>query len=112
MKRKLKVLGLAAFAVFALSAGIAGAAQAATFTTTDSNYPVALSGTQISGTVTGSTFTNHKFAVDGGTTTCTGATFSGNSGTAAPPTQRLSASYSGCKLFGLFNATVNMHGCG
>ncbi|HEX3359953.1 MAG TPA: hypothetical protein VHS74_03075 [Solirubrobacterales bacterium] len=112
MKRKLKVLGLAALAVFALSAVIAGAAQAATFTTTDANYPVALSGTQISGTVTLVTFTHNEFSVDGGTTNCTAATFFGTSGGAASSTQRLAASYGGCKLFGLFNATVNMHGCG
>ncbi|HEX3359952.1 MAG TPA: hypothetical protein VHS74_03070 [Solirubrobacterales bacterium] len=112
MKRKLKVLGLAAFAVFALSAVIASAAQAATFTTTDGNYPVTLSGNQITGEVTTKTLTKHEFTVDGGTTTCTTASFAGTSGGAASSTQRLVPTYSGCKLFGLFNATVNMHKCG
>jgi len=98
--RKFRAFGIAAIAALAMTAVAANAAQGAVFH--GESAPVEFSGSQV---------TKHKFTVDGGSTTCSTATFSGSNASATSQTAVLAASYSGCKLFGLFNASVAMNGC-
>jgi hypothetical protein len=99
MIRKLKTLGVAAFAVLALSAVGASAAHATNFTA--SAYPTSFTGVSEKG--------NDTFATEAGNVECK-SHFSGTE-TAASETVTVTPVYSECRAFGFLSATVNMNGC-
>ncbi|HWM63045.1 MAG TPA: hypothetical protein VNP96_03550 [Solirubrobacterales bacterium] len=102
MIRNLKILGLSVVAVLAMSAVAASAASAQTpGTFTAHEYPATITGEQIGTDV---------FTTVAGTVSCTHATYHGSA--AGPQTSlTIAPSYTGCKAFGLFNATIDMNGC-
>jgi len=100
MIRKLKTLGVAAFAVLALSAIGASAAQAANYTA--SAYPTSFTAETAKG--------NDTFTTEAGTVECK-SHYSGSLSKASESIT-VNASYSNCEAFsGFASATVNMNGC-
>jgi len=101
MIRNLKILGMAVVAVLAMSAVVASAASAQLGTFTAHEYPATITGEQTGTDV---------FTTVAGTVSCTHATYHGEA--AGPQTSlTITPTYSGCKAFGLFTATIDMNGC-
>jgi hypothetical protein len=97
-----KMLALAVCAMLALTA-FAGASSASAAKFKSSVASVALTGTQVG---------SHVFTVTGSEVTCTTANFTGTGpASKESETQKMHPEYSGCKAFGIINATINTAGC-
>ena len=96
-----KALGLSLVLACTMSAAVASPAHAQFADFEASGYPATITGEQIG---------LDEFSTKAGTTSCTHATYHGEIG---GPTSSLTLSptYSGCKAFGFFNATIDMNGC-
>ena len=99
MIRKIKVLGLAAFAVLAVSAIGASAAHATKFTA--SGYPTTATGESAKG--------NDVFTTEAGNVEC--HSHFETTLTAASETATVKAKYTECRAFGFLSATVDMRSC-
>ncbi|HWM64565.1 MAG TPA: hypothetical protein VNP96_11330 [Solirubrobacterales bacterium] len=96
-----KALGLSLVAAFTMSAAVASPAHAQFAGFEAGGYPATITGAQIG---------LDEFSTKAGSASCTHATYHGEiSGPSSSLT--LSPTYSGCKAFGLFNATIDMNGC-
>ncbi len=98
MPRKLKVLGVALFAILTMSVAVA-AAQAEKFTS--ATYPAKITGEQV---------WPHEFQTTHAGVECEVTKFSGEM-TAASETLTLTPTYEKCLVGGAIPATVDMNGC-
>jgi len=96
-----KILRLTFIAVLAMNVVAVVSAHAQTGTYTADEYPATITGEQVGTDV---------WTTNAGTISCTHVTYHGElSGPSA--SLQLTPTYTGCKAFGLFNATIDLNGC-
>jgi len=103
MTRYLKVLGLTLVAAFAMSAVVASAASAANFNFHSEGTSTVLTGTQHAG--------SDVFKTDGGTVSCSSATYTGSQTGSTAESVEVTPTYSGCTAFGFINVPIHVNGC-
>jgi hypothetical protein len=103
--KNLKILGLAFVAVLAMSAVVASAASASAFTSSEA------SGSETVTRLTGSQEGSDVFTTDGGTVTCTTATYVGEVKGTSTTEAEAAPTYSGCTAFGFVNVPIDTNGC-
>ncbi|HEX2097323.1 MAG TPA: hypothetical protein VHF50_08150 [Solirubrobacterales bacterium] len=103
MTRYLKVLGLALVAALAMSVTAASSASATNFKFHSEGTSTVLTGSQHA--------QNDVFTTDGGTVSCSNATYSGTQSGATVESVEVTPTYSGCTAFGFINVPIHVNGC-